>query len=226
MNTKILSTALALLLVSGAAIAASTTAPGSSPADQALRALIAEEWADEMHDDPLYATQAGVRDFDDRLPSVTPADHARQDERNQHYLRRLATIDRKALSSANRSNYDIFDFVIHNRVALDPYQEWRIPLTADEGFHIEVMRMAAGIAMTTPRDYENYIARLRAIPAYFEQQEANMRFGLKAGLHAAGGDPARHHQDRRRPAIHFTRPDAVLRTVHAHARYDSGRAAR
>jgi uncharacterized protein (DUF885 family) len=180
MNTPILLAALAAIVTTEAATAA--PAPKSSPADQALRALIDEEWADEMRDNPLYATQAGVHDYDDRLPSVTPADFARQDERNQHYLRRMATIDRKSLSTANRSNYDLFEFVIHHRVALDPYQEWRIPLTADEGFHIEVMRMAAGIAMTTPHDYENYIARLRAIPAYFEQQEANMRLGLKAGF--------------------------------------------
>jgi uncharacterized protein (DUF885 family) len=182
MHTKFLPTFFALLFVTGNAAATAPSASILSPADRALRALIDEEWADEMRDNPLYATQAGVRDFDDRLPSVTPADHARQDERNQHYLRRLATIDRKSLSTANRSNYDLFEFIIHHRVALDPYQEWRIPLTADEGFHIEVMRMAAGIKMATPHDYENYIARLQAIPRYFEQQEANMRAGLKAGF--------------------------------------------
>ncbi|MBS0387100.1 MAG: DUF885 domain-containing protein [Proteobacteria bacterium] len=143
---------------------------------------MADEWADEMRDNPLYATQAGVRDYDDRLPSVTPADLERQAARNRGYLRRLGKIDRAALNATNRSNFDIFEFVIRNRVALDPYREWRIPLTADEGFHIEVMRMAAGIQMTTAHDYENYIARLRAIPAYFAQQEANMRVGLKDGF--------------------------------------------
>jgi uncharacterized protein (DUF885 family) len=181
MNTRILPIALAMMSAA-IAFSASTPAPGSVSADQTLRTLIAEEWSDRMRDDPLYATQAGVRDYDDRLPPVTPADYARRDAQNRNYARRLAAIDRTALTPVNRSNYDIFGFVIHHRVTLDPYSEWRIPLTADEGFHIEVMRMAAGIAMTTPRDYENYIARLRAIPAYFEQQQANMREGLKTGF--------------------------------------------
>ena len=185
MNTRILSIAFAMMCVAIATTAATadpTLAPKATSADHALRALIAEEWSDRMRDDPLYATQAGVRDYDDRLPSVTPADFARQDQRNQDYAHRLAAIDRKALTPTDRSNYDIFDFVIHHRVALAPYQEWRIPLTSDEGFYIEVMRMAAGISMTTPQDYENYIARLRAIPAYFEQEQANMREGLKTGF--------------------------------------------
>lgn len=154
----------------------------ASKADTALRVLLADEWASRLQDDPLYATQEGVRDYDNLLPRVAPADHKRRDDRNHDYARRLAAIDRAGLSAANRVNYDVFDFEIHHRLALDPYQTWRIPLTSDEGFHIEVMRMAIGVIMSTPRDYENYIARLRAIPSYFTQQQANMRAGMGAGF--------------------------------------------
>jgi uncharacterized protein (DUF885 family) len=157
-------------------------APAGAKADAALRVLLADEWASRLQDDPLYATQEGVHDYDDRLPKVTPEDYKRRDERNQEYARRLAGIDRAALTAANRVNYDVFDFEIHHRVALSPYRTWRIPLTSDEGFHIEVMRMAIGVVMSSPRDYENYIARLRAIPGYFTQQQANMRAGLHAGF--------------------------------------------
>jgi uncharacterized protein (DUF885 family) len=132
--------------------------------------------------DPLYATQMGVRDYDDRLPQVTPADFQRRNHQYQDYAHRLAAINRTALSVPNRVSYDVFDFEIHHRLALSAYETWRIPLTSDEGFHIEVMRMAVGVVMNTPKDYENYIARLHAIPAYFAQQQANMREGIKAGF--------------------------------------------
>ena len=151
-------------------------------ADAALRALLADEWAARMRNDPLYATQSGVRDYDDQLPAVTPADFSRHEQQDAEYAHRLAAIDRAALAPMNRVNYDIFDFEIRNRLALSPYQSWRIPLTSDEGFHIEVMRMAKGIAMTRVRDYENYIARLHAIPTYFAQQQANMRAGMASGF--------------------------------------------
>ncbi len=154
----------------------------SSKADMALRSLLADEWANRLQDDPLYATQEGVRDYDDRLPGVAPQDQKRREERYRDYARRLAGIERAALTSANRVNYDVLDFELHHRLALVPYQTWRIPLTSDEGFHIEVMRMAIGVVMTTPRDYENYIARLHTIPAYFTQQQANMRTGMAASF--------------------------------------------
>ena len=156
--------------------------PKLGPADETLRVLIADEWAERMQSNPLYATRAGVRTYDDQLPAVTPSDFMSQNKRNHDYARRLSAIDRKALTPPNRVNYDVFDFEIHHRLELDPYQSWRIPLSSDEGFHIEVMRMAAGVTMTTARDFDNYIARLRAIPAYFAQQRANMRTGLAAGF--------------------------------------------
>lgn len=167
-------------------LALSATVPAlaqiNASADESLRILFSDEWANRMRDDPLYATQSGVRDYDDRLPSVTPADYARRDQQDAEYARRLAEVPRAALTPADRVSYDIFDFEIRNRRALSPYKSWRIPLTSDEGFHIEVTRMAKGIAMRNARDYENYIARLRAVPAYFEQEEANMRAGMTAGF--------------------------------------------
>jgi uncharacterized protein (DUF885 family) len=175
-----------LVIAAGAMLCCPTgraqTVPDPSGANEELRVLLADEWANRLKDDPLYATQAGVRDYDDRLPEVTPADYKRRTASNQDYARRLAGIDRSALTAANQINYDVFEFEIHHRLALSPYQSWRIPLTSDEGFHIEVMRMAIGVVMSTPRDYENYIARLRAIPAYFTQQQVNMRAGMSAGF--------------------------------------------
>ena len=154
----------------------------SSKADTSFRSLLADEWVNRLQDDPLYATQEGVHDYDDRLPSVTPQGYKRRAAHYRDYAKRLAGIDRASLTSVNQVNYDVFDFELHHRLALIPYQTWRIPLTSDEGFHIEVMRMAIGVVMRTARDYENYIARLHAIPAYITQQQANMREGIAAGF--------------------------------------------
>jgi uncharacterized protein (DUF885 family) len=173
---------LAALATLGGLANQSTPAQNSPGADTEFRALLADEWQNRMINDPLYATQMGVRDYDDRLPQVTPADFQRRNHQYQDYARRLAAINRTALSVPNRVSYDVFDFEIHHRLALSAYETWRIPLTSDEGFHIEVMRMAVGVVMNTPKDYENYIARLHAIPAYFAQQQANMREGIKAGF--------------------------------------------
>jgi uncharacterized protein (DUF885 family) len=44
------------------------------------------------------------------------------------------------------------------------------------------MRMASGVPMKEPRDYQNYVARLSAVPSYFDEQIANMRQGMADGF--------------------------------------------
>lgn len=157
-------------------------AEGGSPASTTFRELLAEEWSTRLRDDPLAATASGVREYDDRLPQVAPADFARRFDQDREFQHRLAAIPRGALAAQDQLNYDLFGFVLHHRVALAPFDSFRIPLSSDEGFHTEVTRMATGVVMNRSLDYQNYIARLHGIPAYFAQQIANMRQGLKAGF--------------------------------------------
>jgi uncharacterized protein (DUF885 family) len=151
-------------------------------ASEQFHRLLDDEWSARLRDDPLFATQSGVRTYDDRLPVVTPAACETRAKQDREFARRLTEIDRGALAPADQTNYDLFEFILRHRNALSPYRAWRIPLTSDEGFHVDVMRMAVGVGMSSARDYENYIARLRAVPAYFTQQTANLRQGLSEGF--------------------------------------------
>lgn len=169
-----------LLTITLPALAATTESV--SPQAAELRKLFADEWATRMRDEPLFATQSGVNDYNDRLPSVTPADYTRRLSQDQEFQRRLRTIDRARLDPESRLNYDLFDFVLTHRIALAPFRSYRTPMLSDDGFHIEVTRMAEGVAMLRARDYEDYVARLRALPAYFDQNVANMRSGMADGF--------------------------------------------
>ncbi len=174
---------LAMILGAGVAQLAPARAAGQAgePAAQ-LQQLFDDEWAARMREDPLFATQSGVRDYDDRLPSVAPADHDRRLSMDREFQRRLRAIDRARLDRESQLNYDLFDFTLAHRIALAPYRGWRSPMLSDEGFHVDVTRMAEGILMPQARDYDNYTARLRAVPAYFDQNIANMRQGAKDGF--------------------------------------------
>ena len=171
-------TVLFSLLLSSLVGLASVAHAAAPPAGKRLSQLLSDEWSTRLREDPLYATQMGVRTFDAQLPAVQPADFARREQQDQAFAHRLKAIGRAALNPQDRISYDLMAFELQHRIARAPYREYRIPLLSDEGFHIGVTRMASGVAMTSVRDYENYIARLRAIPAYFEQNVANMRQGI------------------------------------------------
>jgi uncharacterized protein (DUF885 family) len=160
------------------------TVPSAAVADakQALDALFADERAVSWREDPLSATYDGVHDYDDRLPSVTPADQARRLESDRGFLDRLHAIDREALSKFDAVSYDLFDFMVTQRVTLGKYRDWRAPLNSDSGFYADILQLHNLQAPRTTKDYENYVARLDDVPRFFRENIANMRQGMKDGF--------------------------------------------
>ncbi|MGD9980421.1 MAG: DUF885 family protein [Hyphomonadaceae bacterium] len=166
----------AALVVSFTGPAAAQTASGD------LARLFADERAFVYREDPLSATNAGIRDYDDRLPSVTPEAQARQARENQVFLTRLQAIDRARLTHQEQVSYDLFAFMVGERVRFARYNDWRLPLNSDSGFYSEILLLDNLHAPRTVRDYENYIARLNDVPRYFDEQIANMRQGVREGF--------------------------------------------
>ncbi|HMI86301.1 MAG TPA: DUF885 domain-containing protein [Polyangiaceae bacterium] len=173
---------LGALVLAASSCVSGTRAGAPAAPPNPLQVLMADEWAARLRDDPLLATQSDVHEYDHLLPSATRATYERQFERDRRFQDRLTQMDRALLSARDQVNYDLFAFVLHHRLALAPFRTYRIPVTSDEGFHVEVMRMAAGVAMNQTRDYENYLARLHAIPSYFDEQIVNMRQGMADGF--------------------------------------------
>jgi len=166
----------------GAATADAATDEARSGATAALHDLFAREWEVRMRENPLYATSVGRHEYDDRLPDVTPAELAREAEEAQGFLDELAAIDRDALGTQDRVSYDIFASQLRDGIKSYELGEWQIPINADSGFHIGFSRLPEEVPFQTTKDYENYIARLRAYPRYTAEQIANMRIGLERGM--------------------------------------------
>ena len=151
-------------------------------AKASLDRLFADERAFTWREDPLAATYDGVHDYDDRLPSVTPADQARRLEADRRFIERLHGIDRSSLTAFDAVSYDLFDFMLTQRVTLAKYREWRTPLNSDSGFYADILQLHDLQAPRTTRDYENYVARLADVPRYFRENIANMRQGIADGF--------------------------------------------
>ncbi|MBS0386568.1 MAG: DUF885 family protein, partial [Proteobacteria bacterium] len=120
----------ALALTASMALAPMAHAQSASAA---LARLFADERAAVYRADPTSATYAGVHNYDDRLPSVTPQTQAAQLAADRGFVQRLYAIDRTALSAQEQVSYDLFDFMVGERVRFAPYNEWRMPFNSDSG---------------------------------------------------------------------------------------------
>ncbi|MEX0298957.1 MAG: DUF885 family protein [Kordiimonas sp.] len=159
-----------------------TIAVAKSAETVALHKLFDEQWQTDLKENPFAASYEGVKGFDHILPSVTPDDHARRLKQDREYLDKLRKIDRSQLSAADQVNYDAFDFYMHHRIKRAEFKAWRIPLLSDSGFYDGMLHYSRIASFKTAEDAENYIARLKAVPAYFAQHTANMQMGIEDGF--------------------------------------------
>jgi uncharacterized protein (DUF885 family) len=169
-------------LVTGRGLGAGAPSAPAADAAAAFAALLARSWEESLREDPLLATQAGDRRYDDRLPRVTPADQARREASARRTLARLAEIDRGALARRDQVTYDILARTQREALGELEHRAWLIPITNREGFHIDVARLPAEMPLATVGEYEAYLARLADFPRYAREQTANMRQGLAEGV--------------------------------------------
>lgn len=166
-------------LVALAALAACAPAPDAR--DQ-LYALFDEDWAARLLESPQFATSVGDHSRNDELADMSLEAVERRVERRRDLLRRLEGIDVSGLTDADRINARMFERQLRSSVQGFEFGGYQMPLNADSGFHMGFARMHRPMPFRTPDHYDDYIARMRAIPAYFEQQQSHMRAGIERGF--------------------------------------------
>lgn len=166
----------------GLTLLATPAAPtGKSAAGSRLRPLLDEIWEFELREDPLMATSVGDHRYDDRLPAVRIADQARRAEARRKFLERLRAIDPAGLDETDRDSQALQRVKLEDSIREYELHHYRFPINADSGFHMELAQLVSQMPFETARDYENYLARLRAFPEYMGENVDLLREGLKAG---------------------------------------------
>ncbi len=153
----------------------------AAPTDD-LNALFEDYQSNKFVENPFEATYAGEAGYNDQVPAVSPEDYARRAVASAGFLARLDEIDRSGLGDADLVNADILRFILKHEVALAQFRSWRAPFLADAGFHTEIGSLVSATSFRTEKDFEDYIARLSALPAYIDQNIENMRVGLAEGF--------------------------------------------
>jgi uncharacterized protein (DUF885 family) len=153
------------------------TAPRPN-ATKALHDLFTAAWDQQMQEDPEHASELGDRRWNDRWMDRSPEAYARRDQNNHAILATLAKIDRKQLSKADQLNYDLFQKRYADRIEqykvrwfLMTFNQREGPQTSDD--------LSSSLRFETVKDYEDWLARLRAVPTAMDQFTALLREGIR-----------------------------------------------
>jgi uncharacterized protein (DUF885 family) len=147
-----------------------------------LQAIFQEEWEAHLQDDPFFATVTGDKRYNDRLPEASEAQAERQAQRLRGFLSRVERIDRQRLSAKDRLNLDVFRRLKQDALAEIEFHVYRMPISRMGGFHTFFADLSTFVRFQSPKDYEDYLARLAGYSAYCEGEIGLMREGLRSGM--------------------------------------------
>ncbi|HEY1232941.1 MAG TPA: DUF885 domain-containing protein [Candidatus Binatia bacterium] len=161
-------------------ICASASAQDLRATDTArtLHALFAAEWDYQMEQHPAWASILGDRRWNDRWGDISLEATFKRHDHDIETLNKLSQIDRAALSSADQLNYDLFKKKYEDEIEGFQYRWYLLPLNQLEGIQT-ANRLTDALRFETLKDYEDWLDRLRALPARIDQTIALLRVGIK-----------------------------------------------
>jgi uncharacterized protein (DUF885 family) len=160
-------------------VAAQHSAPNE--ATKNLHALFDEEWEYTMRENPTWASRLGDRRYNDRWEDVSLAAAERRHLHAVATLARLKAINRGQLSPADALSYDLFkkDF----ETAIEGHKfRWHLVALNQRGGIQTADEIVDNLRFATVKDYEDWIARLRALPVFVEQTTALLREGARTKM--------------------------------------------
>jgi uncharacterized protein (DUF885 family) len=168
---------LGLVFMSVIAVGETPRVPQNADA-RALHALFDAEWDYRMQESPEYASELGDRRWNDRWSDESIEAYARRHEHDKAVLAKLSNIHRARLSEADQLNYDLFQKSYQQAIEGYKFHQFLIPLNQRGGIQTQD-ELADSLRFQTLKDYQDWIARLRAFPALMDQTIALMREGIK-----------------------------------------------
>lgn len=157
-------------------VAACNQAPN---ADARLQRIYNEEWT--WREQQFPDNEDSQKPIQDHLPKVDPASQAMRLRTWQDVLQKIDAVPRSELSAGEQLNYDIYRPQIAALIAEQQFHEYEMPANSDTTFWTDI-GYTARRQYRNAQDYRNWIAQMKDIPRYFQEQMDEMRAGLKRGF--------------------------------------------
>ncbi len=148
-----------------------TTSASDQDSSPELAKFFADYFEERLRDSPEFATNVGRHEYDDRWSDLSKEGRA---QRRAHLEQALATDDkffarRASFSDQDRLSVELLRFDLRTQLDALDLETYLLRVGQMTGFHNSVYNVIDRMPAFTVKDCENIIARLRAVPAYVDQ---------------------------------------------------------
>lgn len=145
----------------------------------AFSRLAEDYWDAQMRLWPLSATFSGYPRYHDSLDDNSPEGRRKEKDEFEALLARLEAIDAEGLSEEEKLSARVMRWQIQTHLEALPHRfhQWDVDhMDGPQSWIPAVIELAQ--PMKTQADAEALLSRMRSMPAYFQNQVANLREGL------------------------------------------------
>ncbi len=180
---RLASLLLAAVLCAPALLSAqltSSTAAPTTPEDRgkALHALFHDYWEASLKNQPEFASMIGDKRYNDQVSDYSVKAINDWLAAEQEFLMKLAATDPTGLSDQDKVSRDLLLRDLTEDQESAEFKEWEMPVNQMGGIYATYPQLVAQLSFTTSKDYDDWIARLHAIPKAFDQVTADMSIGV------------------------------------------------
>jgi uncharacterized protein (DUF885 family) len=175
--TAVRSFVVACLLAARCSTALAATDPQAD-----FDALVAERWEYQLKESPELATTIGDDRYNDRWTDYSLAHVVVDRDATASFLRRFQAVDVSRLDEQRRLSQAMAVRELKDHLEAIRLKNHEMPLDQLGGVQLQLPGFVPTIPFDSTRHYEDYLARLKAIPGIVDQLIAASRQGMADGL--------------------------------------------
>jgi uncharacterized protein (DUF885 family) len=145
---------------------------------KALNAIFDDYWEDNLKHTPEFASALGDKRYNDQISDYSVKAVNETLAREQGFLMRLAAIDASGFTDQEKISRELLLRGFAEDEEGAEFKEWEMPVNQMDGIQTTYLRLVAQLSFTTVKDYDDWIARLHAMPKAFDQVTTNMSLGM------------------------------------------------
>jgi uncharacterized protein (DUF885 family) len=154
----------------------------AGPSSQSLAQLTGDYWEWRLAVQPETATRVGRTDHNDRWRDWSKAARDRHRRDREEFLQKAMYLSPGNLNPTDLVTSLLMEHELRTQLEAQDYLNLVQAVSQSDGVHNDVFNVIDQMPARTVKDYENIIARIRALPVYIDQTTGLMREQLAAGL--------------------------------------------
>ncbi len=154
---------------------------GEKSESEKFHELLSEQWEKGIVRNPEWASSLGDNRFNHKLNDTSYETILKRQDETRELQEIVKKIDRSKLSEDDQLNYDLYLHGIEKQIEGFQFLSYLIPIDQMGGIQIGFAGISNYMPFNNVKDYENYLARMRAFPIKLDQTIDLMKRGVKEG---------------------------------------------